>query len=163
MEPHIYHRRSCSSDSGRRAFDMDAVHPRLIGLGGSQAEVTQSGCVVVEHSMRKNLWLFVVLLTFVAVGTPCAQADDIVHITVPSTTFNGSLLCPSCYVTLSTTIRPTYTKTSKILRLSIEPTTMRYVDSTTVTVTVGNGETAATDARRYGPWPGVCEKVPNPK
>jgi S1-C subfamily serine protease len=56
-----------------------------------------------------------------------------------------------------------YTRTSKILRLSIEPTTMRYVDSTTVTVTVGKGETAATDTSHYGPWPGVCEKVPNPK
>ncbi len=56
-----------------------------------------------------------------------------------------------------------YTRTSKILRLSIEPNTMRYVDSTTVTITVGNGETAATDTSQYGPWGGVCEKVPNPK
>lgn len=56
-----------------------------------------------------------------------------------------------------------YSRTSKTLHLSIEPTTMRYVDSTTVTVTVGKGETAATDTRHYGPWGGVCEKVPNPK
>jgi V8-like Glu-specific endopeptidase len=56
-----------------------------------------------------------------------------------------------------------YTKTSKILSLSIEPTTMRYAESATVTITVGNGDTAATDTTRYGPWAGVCEKVPNPK
>jgi len=56
-----------------------------------------------------------------------------------------------------------YTKTLKILRLAIEPTSMRYVDSTTVTMTVGSGATAATHTDRYGPWGGVCEKVPNPK
>ena len=56
-----------------------------------------------------------------------------------------------------------YTKISKILRISIEPTTMRYAESTTVTMTVGNGDTAATDTSRCGPWGGVCEKVPNPK
>jgi len=50
-----------------------------------------------------------------------------------------------------------YTRTSKILRLSIEPTTMRYADSTTVTIIVGNGATAATNTTRYGPWTGVCE------
>jgi S1-C subfamily serine protease len=56
-----------------------------------------------------------------------------------------------------------YTRTSKILHLSIEPTTMRYAESATVTLTVGNGDTAATDTSRHGPWTGVCEKVPNPK
>lgn len=56
-----------------------------------------------------------------------------------------------------------YSRTSKVLRLSIEPTTMRYVDSISVTITVGNGETAATDTRTLGPWPGICERVPNPK
>jgi hypothetical protein len=55
-----------------------------------------------------------------------------------------------------------YSRTSKVLRLSIEPSTMRYVDSATETITVGSGETAATDTANYGPWPGVCEKVPNP-
>jgi len=55
-----------------------------------------------------------------------------------------------------------YTRTSKVLRLSIEPSTMRYVDLATETITVGSGETAATDTASYGPWPGVCEKVPNP-
>jgi S1-C subfamily serine protease len=54
-----------------------------------------------------------------------------------------------------------YTRTSKVLRLSIEPSTMRYVDSARVTMTVGSGETAATDTTSYGPWPGVCEKVPD--
>ena len=51
-------------------------------------------------------------------------------------------------------------KISKTLYLSIEPTTMRYVDSAEVTVTVGDGETAATNPRSYGPWPGTCEKLP---
>jgi S1-C subfamily serine protease len=55
-----------------------------------------------------------------------------------------------------------YTRISKILRLSIEPTTMRYIESTTVTTTVGKGETAATGSDRYGPWAGVCKEVPNP-
>jgi len=56
-----------------------------------------------------------------------------------------------------------YSRTSKISYLSIEPTTMRYAESVTVTITVGSGQTAATDTSRYGPWTGVCEKVPNPK
>ncbi|MGA7916872.1 MAG: trypsin-like peptidase domain-containing protein [Candidatus Acidiferrales bacterium] len=56
-----------------------------------------------------------------------------------------------------------YTRTNKVLRLSIEPTTMRYVDSESETITVGSGETAASDTANHGPWPGVCEKVPNPK
>jgi S1-C subfamily serine protease len=56
-----------------------------------------------------------------------------------------------------------YTRTSRIFHLSMEPNTMRYVVSMTVTITVGNGETAATDTSHNGPWSGVCEKVPNPK
>lgn len=56
-----------------------------------------------------------------------------------------------------------YTRSSKVLRLSIEATTMRYVESATVTITVGRGETAATDTTSYGPWGGVCERIPTPK
>ena len=56
-----------------------------------------------------------------------------------------------------------YTRTNKVLRLSIEPTTMRFVDSQSETITVGSGETAASDTTSNGPWPGHCEKVPNPK
>lgn len=56
-----------------------------------------------------------------------------------------------------------YTRTSKVLHFSIEPTTMRYIESATVTMTVGWGETAATDTQNYGPYGGVCEKVANPK
>jgi S1-C subfamily serine protease len=52
-----------------------------------------------------------------------------------------------------------YTRTSRTLQLSIEPTTMRYVEYTTVTTTVGWGETAATGTDPYGPWGGICEKV----
>lgn len=56
-----------------------------------------------------------------------------------------------------------YTQTSTIFRLSIEPKTLRYVESTSVTITVGSGDTAATGTTRYGPWGGVCEAVPTPK
>jgi hypothetical protein len=56
-----------------------------------------------------------------------------------------------------------YSRTSKVLGLSIEPTTMRYADSASVTITVGWRDTAATDTSRYGPWAGVCERVPNSK
>jgi Trypsin-like peptidase domain len=56
-----------------------------------------------------------------------------------------------------------YSRTSKVLGLSVEPTTMRYSDSVSVTITVGSGDTAATDTSHYGPWSGVCEKVSNPK
>ncbi|MFI5059338.1 MAG: S1C family serine protease [Candidatus Acidiferrales bacterium] len=55
------------------------------------------------------------------------------------------------------------TQVSTIYRLSIEPTTMRYVRSGAVTITVGSGSTAANETDHYGPWGGVCEKVPNPK
>ncbi len=56
-----------------------------------------------------------------------------------------------------------YSRTSKILQLSIEPASMRYVESTTVTITVGSGDTAANNTSHYGPWAGVCEKIPDPK
>jgi hypothetical protein len=56
-----------------------------------------------------------------------------------------------------------YTRTSNLLRLSIEPTTMRYIDSAKVTITVGSGDTAATETTSYGPWSGVCETIPVPK
>lgn len=56
-----------------------------------------------------------------------------------------------------------YTRTSKMLRLSVEAATMRYVESMAETITVGWGETAATDTTSHGPWDGVCEKIPNPK
>jgi hypothetical protein len=69
----------------------------------------------------------------------------------------------SWYISIPPADPNAYTKTLKILRLAIEPTSMRYVDSTTVTMTVGSGATAATHTDRYGPWGGVCEKVPNPK
>jgi hypothetical protein len=55
------------------------------------------------------------------------------------------------------------TQVSTIYHLSIEPTTMRYVRSGAVTITVGSGSTAANETDHYGPWGGVCEKVPNPK
>ena len=56
-----------------------------------------------------------------------------------------------------------YTRTSKVFHLSVEPNTMRYVESTSVSVTVGYGETAAGGTDQYGPWSGTCERVPNPK
>jgi hypothetical protein len=56
-----------------------------------------------------------------------------------------------------------YTLESKTYSLSIEPTTMRYVEATSITLTVGKGDTAATGTHNYGPWGGVCEKIPQPK
>jgi S1-C subfamily serine protease len=56
-----------------------------------------------------------------------------------------------------------YSRTSRILGLSIEPSTMRYSDSVSETITVGWGGTAATGTNRYGPWSGACERVQNPK
>jgi hypothetical protein len=55
-----------------------------------------------------------------------------------------------------------YTRKSEVLHLAIEPNTMRYIDSMTVTITVGRGE-AATDTSRHGSQAGVCEKIPDPK
>jgi hypothetical protein len=55
------------------------------------------------------------------------------------------------------------TQVWKTFNISIEPTTMRYVESGTVAITVGSGQTAANSTDRYGPWGGICEKVPNPK
>ena len=73
--------------------------------------------------------------------------------------WNGS----SWFLTIPPPDPKAYSRTSKVLGLSIEPTTMRYADSASVTITVGWGDTAATDTSRYGPWSGVCEKVSNPK
>jgi hypothetical protein len=53
-----------------------------------------------------------------------------------------------------------YVRTSTIERLTIEPTTMRYADSATLTKTAGSGETAATVTRDYDASGGRCEKVP---
>ena len=53
-----------------------------------------------------------------------------------------------------------YTKKSVVFYLSIEPTTMRYVESEEVTLTVGSGESAATSRANYGPSTGVCGQVP---
>jgi hypothetical protein len=53
------------------------------------------------------------------------------------------------------------TQISQIPYFNIEPTTMRYAQG--ITAKVGGGETAATDTSHYGPWTGVCEKVPKPK
>jgi hypothetical protein len=55
------------------------------------------------------------------------------------------------------------TQVSKMFYISIEPTTMRYAESGTVAIMVGSGQTADNSLDRYGPWSGVCEKVPNPK
>jgi S1-C subfamily serine protease len=55
------------------------------------------------------------------------------------------------------------TQVSKTFSISIEPTTMRYAESGTVAITVGSGQTAANSTDHYGPWGGICEKVPNPK
>ena len=57
----------------------------------------------------------------------------------------------------------TNTILSKIRRLSIEPSTLRYVESVTVPTTTGSGETASTETSRRGPWIGACEKIPDPK
>jgi hypothetical protein len=69
----------------------------------------------------------------------------------------------SWFLSIPPTDPNAYSRTTRILHLSIEPTTMRYAESSTVTITVGKGDTAATGTDRYGPWAGVCEKVPNPK
>lgn len=50
-----------------------------------------------------------------------------------------------------------YPQLSRFEQLSIEPTTMRYLDSVTVTTTDGTGNTST---QIYGPFAGVCEKVP---
>jgi hypothetical protein len=73
--------------------------------------------------------------------------------------WNGS----SWFLSIPPSDPKAYSRTSIVLGLSIEPTTMRYADSAAVTITVGWGDTAATDTSPYGPWGGVCEKVSNPK
>ena len=67
------------------------------------------------------------------------------------------------FVPISPTDPNAYGRKSEVIHLSIEPNTLRYSASTTVTITVGQGDTAATDRNRQGPWTGVCEKIPNPK
>jgi hypothetical protein len=52
---------------------------------------------------------------------------------------------------------------SKTFSLNIEPGTMRYALSGTVTKAAGRGESAATDTRQYGAESGVCERVPDPR
>jgi len=52
---------------------------------------------------------------------------------------------------------------SKTFSLNIEPATMRYALSGTVTKAAGRGESAATDTRQYGGESGVCERVPDPR
>lgn len=52
---------------------------------------------------------------------------------------------------------------SKTFSLNIEPATMRYALSGTVTKTAGRGESAAADTRQYGGESGVCERVPDPR
>jgi hypothetical protein len=52
-----------------------------------------------------------------------------------------------------------YVRESYIERLTIEPTTMRYANSATLTKTAGSGETAATVTRDYDASGGVCEKI----
>lgn len=54
-----------------------------------------------------------------------------------------------------------YSRTSKMYGLSIEPSTMRYVESVRVTVAVGTGDTAAADTETYGPSAGTCERISN--
>jgi V8-like Glu-specific endopeptidase len=51
---------------------------------------------------------------------------------------------------------------NKIVRLSIEPATMRYVESTTVPTTTESGETVASDTHQLGRQSGVCEKIRDP-
>ena len=67
------------------------------------------------------------------------------------------------FVSISPTDSSAYSRKSEVIHLSIEPNTMRYNASTTVAITVGRGDLAATDTSRHGPWSGACEKIPNPK
>lgn len=64
--------------------------------------------------MRKNLFLLVALLAFVAVGTPSALADNIVDITLPTATIPGNLSC-SCFETFSASLE--YDNTTKTVLL----------------------------------------------
>lgn len=55
-------------------------------------------------------------------------------------------------------------KTFVTLKLTIEPTTMRYLTSMKSMTTTGTGETEATKTEILGPpSSGVCEKIPKPK
>jgi hypothetical protein len=66
--------------------------------------------------MKKVLFLFIALLAFVAFGTPCALADDIVDITVPVTTFHGGPNCPLCTEIFSSSFE--YDNTTNTVLLS---------------------------------------------
>jgi hypothetical protein len=65
--------------------------------------------------MRKNLLLFAMLLASMAVGTPCALADEIVDITVPTTTFTGNPIFGGGIVTFSTSFEYDNTTATTIL------------------------------------------------
>jgi hypothetical protein len=52
---------------------------------------------------------------------------------------------------------------SKTFSLNIEPATMRYALSGTVTKTGARGESAATHTRQYGGESGACERVADPR
>jgi len=56
-----------------------------------------------------------------------------------------------------------YVKTRKIFRLSIEPTTLRYIERVTITSTAGSGETMVTETRTIDSalGSGMCEKIPD--
>ena len=57
--------------------------------------------------MKRYLFLSFVLLVLVAVGAPCALADQIVDITVPSTTFIGNPIFP-CLVPCTETVSASF-------------------------------------------------------
>jgi len=56
-----------------------------------------------------------------------------------------------------------YIKATKTFRLSIEPTTLRYVEQVTITSTAGTGETAVTESRTEDSnlGSGMCERIPS--
>src|SRR5215467_3269007 len=49
-----------------------------------------------------------------------------------------------------------------VYNLSIEPTTIRYAKSGTVTIKVGSGDTAANSTDRYGPWAAFVRRFRTP-
>ena len=55
------------------------------------------------------------------------------------------------------------TRKSTVFQLSIEPSTMRYVRSATISTIMGAGLAAVADEKHFGPWRGVCETVPFPR
>jgi hypothetical protein len=56
-----------------------------------------------------------------------------------------------------------YVQKSTVFQLSIEPATMRYVETEILTIKVGTGNTAANETHNLGSEGGVCERVPNLK